>query len=86
MFGVMLDDKAGGVNSPLTVKCTLTLSWQASHGLIEAPLDLDDAEVLLSFLDGDGLVGLKAVCSTEDCCAVLMACPTEVSHWLHDDD
>ena len=29
---------------------------------IEAPLDLDDVEVLLDFLDGDGLVGLRALC------------------------
>ena len=66
--------------------CPYTLPASITCGLIEAPLDLDDAEVLLGFLDGDGLVGLRAVCGTEDCCAVLMARPTEVSHWLHDDD
>ena len=31
VFGVMLDAKGGGINSPLMVKCALTLSQQASQ-------------------------------------------------------
>ena len=55
-------------------------------GLVEVSLYLDNTEVLQSLFDGAGLTRLRAVSGTKNCCAVLMARPTQVSPWLHDDD
>lgn len=53
--------------------------------LVEAPLDLDYVEELLGFFDGATLACLRAVSVTEDCCAILVVRPTEVSHQFHND-
>ena len=42
-------------------------------------LYLDNTEVLQSLFDGAGLTRLRAVSGTKNCCAVLMAHPTQVS-------
>ena len=55
-------------------------------GLVEVSLYFDNTEVLQSLFDGAGLTRLRAVSGTKNCCAVLMARPTQVSPWLHDDD
>ena len=55
-------------------------------GLVEVFLYLDNTEVLQSLFDGAGLTRLRAVGGTKNCCAVLMARPTQVSPWLHDDN
>ena len=44
-----------------------------------------NTEVLQSLFDGAGLTRLRAVSGTKNCCSVLMARPTQVSPWLHDD-
>ena len=84
-FGVMLHERGGGWNSPLTEMSPHTFSAGIAGSLVEAPLNLDDAKVLFSRFDCAGFVLLRAVYRTKDCCAVLVACPTKISHRFHND-
>ena len=79
VFGVMVNDRAGMRNSPSMVKKALTLlrlALQVDWKLVEAALNLDDVQVLLSFPDGAGFARLRAVRCPKNCCTVPMACPT----------
>ena len=82
----MFDDRDGGRNSPLCKVSPHTNPASIADGLVEVSLNLDNTEVLQSLFDGAGLTRLRAVSGTKNCCAVLMARPTEVSPWLHDGD
>ena len=52
-------------------------------GLVVGSLTLDDPEVLHGCLNCTGLFTAGTVGGSEDEGAVLLACPAQIHHWLH---
>lgn len=86
-FGGVLEERGGRFKCIIFSEVSLNaVSTCITRCLVERPLDLYDPKVLLSRFDGFRLVSLRGVGSTKNGCAVLLASPTKIRHWLHYED